>query len=67
MTDQKLLCEITDSYKTNIITTRLDSAGIQSWVLNKQDSSYMTFGSIEIYVLESDWENARALLNVEEE
>lgn len=67
MADQKLLCTLTDSFKINIITSKLESAGIQSWVNNKQDSSFMTFGNIEIYVLESDWINARALLDLEEE
>jgi len=67
MADQKLLCTLTDSFKTNVIISKLESAGIESWVLNKQDSSYMTFGNIEIYVLERDWINARALLNFEEE
>ena len=67
MANQKLLCTLTDSFKTNIITSKLKNAGLESWVLNKQDSSYMTFGNIEIYVLENDWNNARALLDLEEE
>lgn len=66
MADQKLLCTLTDSFKVNVITSKLESAGIESWVMNKQDSSYLTFGDIKIYVLEDDYINAKALLDVED-
>jgi len=65
MADQKLLCTMTDSFMVNVITTKLENAGIESWIMNKQDSSYLTFGDIKIYVLEDDYINAKSLLDIE--
>jgi hypothetical protein len=45
----------------------LQSAGIRSVILNKKDSVYNTFGSVELYVHRDDFIKAKHLLDSEEE
>ncbi|MEO8711848.1 MAG: DUF2007 domain-containing protein [Parafilimonas sp.] len=42
---------ITKNYlEANIIKGMLEENNIQTFILNKQDSSYLAFGEIELYV-----------------
>lgn len=49
--------------EANIIKGMLEENNIQVFVLNKQDSSYLSFGEIEVYVPAELKELARALLD----
>jgi Putative prokaryotic signal transducing protein len=49
-------------YKVEIAKDLLENNGIESVIFNKKDSSYMAFGSIELYVNESVEEQAIELL-----
>jgi uncharacterized membrane protein YcaP (DUF421 family) len=42
----------------------LEENGIVAVILNKQDSSYLSFGFIEVYVLEKDKSNAQLLIEM---
>lgn len=45
-----LLIRTPDSAKANIIKGMLEENRIRVMLLNKQDSSYLNFGDIELYV-----------------
>jgi len=49
-------------YKVEIAKELLENNGIDSVILNKKDSSYLAFGSIELYVNENAEEQAIELL-----
>ncbi len=49
--------------EANIIKGMLEENNIQVFVLNKQDSSYLSFGEIEVYVPAELKELARTLLD----
>ena len=46
---------------------RLEASDVKAVVLNKQDSSYGMFGSVEVYVPAGDLERAQAVLGSPEE
>ena len=41
-------------YKAEILKSLLEEADILSVIINKQDSSYLSFGEIELYVKQND-------------
>jgi hypothetical protein len=43
-----------EAYKAEIARELLENNAIQSVVLNQKDSSYISFGDIEVYVNETD-------------
>ncbi|MGC9470230.1 MAG: DUF2007 domain-containing protein [Bacteroidales bacterium] len=51
-----------DMYLAEIAKQVLSDRNIPSIILNKQDSSYQTFGEIEIYVHRDNLIRAKALL-----
>lgn len=48
--------------EAEIIKQMLASNGIEAVVLNKQDSSYQTFGEAEVYVLKDSETTAKKLI-----
>ena len=50
-------------YKAEILKEVLADQNIDSVVLNKQDSSYLTFGSIEVLVTADNVISAKFILN----
>ena len=50
-------------YKAEILKDVLADQNIDSVVLNKQDSSYLTFGGIEVLVRNDDVISAKNILN----
>lgn len=58
-------------YKTNnrfeaeAVKGNLDSADITCVILNKQDSSYLAFGYVEVHVPKDQEEQAKLILNNE--
>ena len=42
--------ETTEQYKASLLNGLLEEAEIDNVMINKQDSSYLAFGQIEIYV-----------------
>lgn len=67
MPDKVLLKSYPMQFEAGVAKAKLDSQGIPCWILDKQDSSYLTFGNIELYVLAPDKEKALALISLEEE
>lgn len=48
----------TDYFRSEMMRQALAGNHIDSVLLSKQDSSYRNFGAIEVYVHESDFEDA---------
>jgi hypothetical protein len=49
--------------KINITQGLLFENGIQSVIVNKQDSSYLMFGEIHLYIHQENVMNAKAIIN----
>jgi len=49
-------------YKAEIIKGMLEEEGIQAVIINKQDSSYIAFGEIELYVPREEVLNAKQIM-----
>jgi hypothetical protein len=49
-------------YQAEILKGRLEDEGIQAVIVNKQDSSYIAFGEIEVFVLQSDIIKAKLII-----
>ena len=54
-------------FGAEVCRTRLEGAGFQVVVLNKQDSSYGMFGPIEVYVPSIDLDRAKAFVSAPDE
>ena len=54
-----------DDYKAQIALDILENEDINAIVINKQDSSYLMFGGIELYVKHEDVINALKLIGSE--
>jgi hypothetical protein len=59
----ELLYSSDKSYQVEILKSLLEEAEIDAVVLNHQDSSYILFGEIELYVYRSDVLLARQILS----
>lgn len=57
------ICTTTDSFKIELIKGMLQEHHIHAVAINKKDSSYLVFGSIELYVKEQDAAKAQQLIN----
>jgi len=55
-----------DSFSVNLYHSKLSEAGIESHILNQQDSSYLTFGQIHLYIRKEDIEEAKKVLQIED-
>jgi hypothetical protein len=49
-------------YQADIILELLNENGIVGVIINKEDSSYLTFGLVEVYVNISDEEKALSII-----
>jgi len=58
MEEKILLAKSSDLFKINLLKSKLVDAGIPCWILNKQDSSYQTFGEAGLYINATDQERA---------
>lgn len=45
-----------------LMRDKLEAEGISALILNQRDSTYGTFGTIEVYVLNEDEEQAKILI-----
>jgi len=45
-----MIYSTTEQYKASLLNGLLDEADINNVMINKQDSSYLAFGQIELYV-----------------
>jgi len=50
------------SFDAELVKTMCADQGIEAVILNKQDSTYLTFGEIEVFVKEEDQETAINLI-----
>ena len=49
-------------YQAEILKSLLDEENIMSVIINKQDSSYLTFGEVELYVKQDDVLRAQQII-----
>jgi len=52
----------TNFYQSEIVKQMLMQNDVEAVLLNKQDSSYLNFGNVEVYVHREDFDNAIELL-----
>ena len=52
----------TNFYQSEIVKQMLLQHNIEAVLLNKQDSSYRSFGNVEVYVHQEDFDHAIELL-----
>jgi len=60
--DWKLVYFTGDDYRGTIAKELLEENGINAVVINRKDSSYTSFGDIEVYVSNEDEEQANKIL-----
>lgn len=46
----------------NLASAKLDDEGVQNVILDKKDSAYVVIGRAELYVLKTDEEKARKII-----
>lgn len=61
--DWKKIKVYTNAIEAEIVKQMLEESGIPAIILNKQDSSYLVFGKIELYVNQQDEEQALILID----
>jgi type III secretory pathway lipoprotein EscJ len=54
----------TNFYQSEIVKQMLLQNEIEAVLMNKQDSSYLNFGNIEVYVHQADFDRAIELLTL---
>ena len=59
----KKLIEKSSRVEASVLEAALEEAGIKVEFIDKVDSAYNTFGEVEIYVREEDWEKAQKYLD----
>jgi hypothetical protein len=52
----------TDFYRSEIVKQVLVQHNIEAVLLNKQDSSYLRFGDVEVYIHQEDFDTAIEIL-----
>lgn len=62
----KKLITKSDRLEANVLEAALEEAGIETQLMDKVDSAYKTFGEVEIYVREENWEQAQEYLKTHE-
>lgn len=62
--ENKIVFKTFDSMiEAELIHLKLKESEIPSWILNKKDSAYQTFGEIELYIDKEDAELAQKAIN----
>jgi len=59
----KCIYKTTSLFEAETIKGNLEHANIETVILNKRDSSYLTFGYVEIHVNSDNEEKAANILN----
>jgi len=62
MENQVAIFSTSLEYEAILMKDKLDEAGIASTILNQRDSTYGTFGSIQLFVLPNDEKIAREII-----
>jgi len=62
----KLLIRKSDRMEANVLEAALEEAGIETQLIDKVDSAYKTFGEVEVYVREENWNEAQRYLKTHE-
>ena len=63
MQDKILILQSDEEFKVNLLKLKLENSGVPCWVINKHDSSYKTFGDLELYVNKDDVELAKEIIS----
>jgi flavodoxin len=67
MDNRKLIYTTTAEHMAHLMRDKLEAEGINALILDQKDSSYGTFGSYEIYVLNEDVEKAKEIVGDRQE
>jgi hypothetical protein len=59
----EMIFSATKLYRAEILKALLEEENIPSVIINKQDSSYLIFGEIEVYVRRDDILQAKTIVN----
>lgn len=51
-------------FKIEVLKAKLEEHGIESYILNKQDSAYLILGEVELYIEEVDLNHAQKIINL---
>ena len=51
------------AFEAELYKSKLEHSGIPAVIVNKQDSSYLSFGSVELHVPEDQKEEALLIIN----
>jgi hypothetical protein len=62
MENRVMVFSTTLEHAALIVQDRLEAEGISALILNQKDSSYNTFGSIEVYVETENEERAKQIV-----
>ena len=67
MENRKMVFTTTMEHAAGLMKDQLEAAGINTLILNQRDSTYGTFGTIELYVLNEDAEKAKQIVEANQE
>ncbi|MEO9532106.1 MAG: DUF2007 domain-containing protein [Crocinitomicaceae bacterium] len=67
MENRKMVFTTTMEHVAGLMKDQLEAAGINTLILNQRDSTYGTFGTIELYVLNEDAEKAKQIVEANQE
>ncbi len=62
--DDKIMIHRSDQeFEVNLLKLKLENSGIPAWILNKHDSSYNTFGDVELFVDRKNEDKAKEIIS----
>lgn len=67
MENRKLVYTTTVEHMAHLMRDKLEGEGINTLILNQKDSTYGTFGSIELYVQDEDFDKAKEIVGQSQE
>ena len=67
MKNRSLVFETSQEYVAHLMKDKLESEGINTLILNQQDSMYKTFGSFELYVITEEENRAKEIIALNQE
>ena len=67
MENRKKVFTTTLEYAAGLMKDKLEAEGIDTLILNQRDSTYGTFGTIELYVLNEEAERAQKIVDSNQE
>ncbi|MFT4602419.1 MAG: hypothetical protein ACI857_002605 [Arenicella sp.] len=67
MENRKMIYTTTAQHLAHMMRDKLEAEGINTLILDQKDSSYGTFGSYEVYVLDEDEAKSKEIVSENQE